>query len=92
MHSSIYKGLIRAKSSLATQLCIEKTGLKAFLYNCKVLGIIAIYIYKHSRQTVKHVMLYCPDRSNRTTFLGGSVLIDFYYILLNKDTLYKALC
>ena len=91
MHSSIHEGLTRAESSLATQLRTEKTGLKAFLHDCKVPGITATCTCGHPRQTVKHVMLYCLDRSNHTTFLGGSVLIDFYHILSNKDTLRKAL-
>ena len=91
IHSSIHKGLTRAESSLATQLRTEKTGLRAFLHDCKVPGVTATCTCRHPRQTVKHVMLYCLDRSDRTTFLGRLGLIDFHYILANKDTLRKAL-
>lgn len=91
MYPSIHNSLIRAKSSLAIQLCIEKTGLKAFLYNHKVPGVIATCTYRHPRQTVRHVMLYCLDQGDRITFLSRQGLIDFHYILLNKDTLRKAL-
>ena len=91
MHPSTHDSLTRAESSLATQLRIEKTRLKAFFYNYKVPGVTATCTCRHPRQTVRHVMLYCLDRGDRTTFLGSRGLIDLYYILLNKDTLYKAL-
>ena len=91
MHPSIHEGLTRAESSLATQLRTEKTGLKAFLHDHKVPGVTATYTCGHPRQTVRHVMLYCLDRSDRTTFLNRRGLIDFHYILSNKDTLCKAL-
>ena len=91
MHPSIHDSLTKTESSLAIQLRTERTGLKAFLYDRKVPNVTATCTCGHPRQTVKHVMLYCLDRSDRTTFLGRSGLIDFHYILSNKDTLLKAL-
>jgi hypothetical protein len=91
MHPSIHEGLTRAESSLATQLRTEKTGLKAFLYDYKVPGVTATCTCRHPRQTVKHVMLFCPDQVDRTTVLTTPGSTDLHYILSNRDTLRKAL-
>jgi hypothetical protein len=91
MHPSIHESLTKAESSLTTQLRAERIGLKAFLYDYKVPNVTATCTRGYPRQTVRHVMLYCLDRSDHTTFLGRLGLIDFHYILSNKDTLRKAL-
>jgi hypothetical protein len=91
MHPSKHEGLTRAESSLVIQLYTEKTGLRAFIYNCKVPGITATCTCRHLQQTVKHAMLFCPDQGDYTTFLTTPGSTNLHYILSNRDALCKTL-
>ena len=88
---NIHYNFTKAESSLAIQLYTEKTGLNAFLASHKVPGITASCLCGHPKQTVKHIILFCPKHHNRTTFLGSANTSDLHYILSNRDTLHKAL-
>jgi hypothetical protein len=86
-HPSIQQNLTKAESSMVLQLRTERLGLNVFLRDRNVPGITETCTCGHPRQTVKHVILFCPDRKDRATFLNTSSPIGLHYSLSNKDTL-----
>src|SRR5450755_1240857 len=84
LHDNLYK----AESSLATQLRTEKIGFNAFLARQRVPNVTSDCTCGYPDQTVKHVMLFCPDIDRSNENLGPSS--DLNSILTNAASLRKA--
>ena len=57
----VHLGASKATSSLITQIRTEKIGLNAFLADRHVPDKVATCTCERSRQTAKHIILYCPE-------------------------------
>jgi exonuclease III len=57
----VHLGASKATSSLITQIRTEKIGLNAFLADRHVPDKVAICTCERSRQTAKHILLFCPE-------------------------------
>jgi hypothetical protein len=70
----LYDNLSRAQASIATLLRTEVIGLNDFLARVGVPDIRPDCICGFPRQDVKHIMLHCPNFSNRASMFlqGGS--------------------
>lgn len=68
----MHNGLEKAVSSLAVQ---EKIGLADFLFRRRVLGVgSAACQCGFSRQTIKHVLMFCLNYADRSALrAGGSI-------------------
>jgi len=84
LHENLYK----AESSLATQLRTEKIGFNAFLAQLRVPNVSSDCTCGHPDQTVKHVVLFCPDIDRSNENLSPSS--DLNSILTNAASLRKA--
>ena len=84
----LHDNLLKAESSLATQLRTEKIGFNAFLARQGVPGVIPNCFCGHSSQTVKHIMLFCPSLDRSGQQLGSSS--DLNTILSDTNSLKKA--
>jgi hypothetical protein len=84
LHDNLYK----AESSLATQLRTEKIGFNAFLARQRVPNVTPDCTCGYPNQTVKHVMLFCPDTDRSNESLGH--LSDLKSILTDAVSLRKA--
>jgi hypothetical protein len=84
----LHKGLRKAESSLATQLCTEKIGFNAFLARQRVPNVTPNCYCGYPNQSVKHIMLFCPDIDRLYKHLGP--LSDLKSILSNVNSLKKA--
>jgi hypothetical protein len=73
----LYRGLSKAESSLAIQIRTEKIGLGAFLSKRKVPGWEPACVCGFPQQTAKHVIKYCPARSNRTLLYKMAATEDY---------------
>ena len=81
LHENLYK----AESSLATQLRTEKIGFNAFLAQLRVPNVSSDCTCGHPDQTVKHVVLFCPDIDRSNENLSPSS--DLNSILTNAASL-----
>ena len=79
----IREGLQKAKSFLATHIRTERIGLKAYLHSRKVLEVESPkYGYEWTRQTAKHVLLFCPDYAEpRTRMLNAAIIQNYRQIV-----------
>jgi len=57
----VHLGASKATSSLITQIRTEKIGLNAFLADRHVPDKAAMCTCERSRQTAKHILLFCPE-------------------------------
>src|SRR3954451_6332331 len=57
----IHLGASKATRSLITQIRTEKIGLNAFLTDRHVPDKVAMCTCEGSRQTAKHILLFCPE-------------------------------
>jgi hypothetical protein len=85
----LHDNLRKAESSVATQLRTEKIGFNAFLARQKVPNVAPGCSCGHPNQTVKHVLLFCPDLDRTGDQFGPSS--DLSSILSNANSLKKAI-
>ena len=85
----LHDNLRKAESSLATQLRTEKIGFNAFLARQRVPNVIPDCTCGYPNQTVKHVMLFCPDIDRTNENLGPSSNLNL--VLTNAASLRKAI-
>lgn len=77
----LHLNMEKAVSSLAVQMRTEKIGFADFLYRRKVPGVeSAACRCGYPRETVKHVLLFCPDRPDRE-HLRGAGPMDFAFLM-----------
>lgn len=70
-----FAGLDKAVSSLAVQMRTEKIGLADSLFRRRVPGVdSATCQCGYLRQTVKHVIMFCPDFVDRSTLRAGGAM------------------
>jgi hypothetical protein len=69
----LHHGASKATSSLITQIRTEKIGLNAFLADRHVPDKAAICTCERSRQTAKHILLFCPEYADERDSLYVAV-------------------
>ena len=69
---------------MATLLYIKVIGLNDFLYRVGVPDVEARCPCGWERQTPKHVVMFCPDRTGRDRMLTAAGTMD-YKTLLNSE-------
>lgn len=74
----IHNGLTKAESALATQIRTEKIGFADFLAARKVPGYSPECSCGFHRQTAKHVIFFCPDRTDRETITQVAGTADYH--------------
>jgi len=84
LHENLYK----AESSLAMQLRTKKIGFNAFLARQRVPNVSSDCTCGYPDQSVKHVVLFCPDIDRSNENLSPSS--DLNLILTNAASLKKA--
>ena len=83
------KGLSPAEAAIATQLRSKAIGLKAYLAKWGVPGIQLTCDYnptnENNRETIEHVILYCPQRiEGRTAMISEAGTRCLHEILTKK--------
>ena len=77
----LHSGLLKAQSSLLTQIRTGKIGLAAFLHKRRVPGFESpACVCGWQWETAKHVVLYCPRFTRERQALRQTTTLDFRHL------------
>jgi hypothetical protein len=86
----IHKGWSRPQSTIATLIRTEHIGLRAYLARQRVPDITPECTYGYRAQTLRHVMIFCPERQESRRQLFQAVGSDWKAITQTKRGLTAA--